>query len=261
MTQPRLMSKDDGLLVRDSGPWAKEKLYYVERYMTIFNGGMKYRWPRRGFIDLMSGPGRCVDRESGMEFPGSPVLALASLPAFTSSVFVEADEDAAAALIARTAADASRRTVLSLDCNAPATIAHVRALVDPSMLTLCFVDNLGLTVTFDTVRALVAGGRPIDLLFTFQVSDLTRNVGSAWDADESARFDAFFGSTEWREIVGRFDRGETGRSDLATALADYYGERLHGIGCTHFAQLHRVMKNTKNAPLYRLIIASRHPKA
>jgi len=88
-------------------------LYYVERYLAIFNGGMKNKWPRRGYIDLMAGPGRCVVRESGEEFEGSPVLALRSQPPFAQAVFVEADDVAAAALERRTIADQQRRSVLA----------------------------------------------------------------------------------------------------------------------------------------------------
>jgi len=167
-------SGQDGLPVRDSGQWAKEKLYYVGRYMSIFNGGMKNMWPRRGYIDLMAGPGRCIERETGEEFHGSPLLALKSQPPFAQAVFVESDPTSAAALTSRTTNESARRSVLTSDCNAPSTIAQIRQAIAPRMLSLCFVDNLGLNVTFDTIRNLVDGNRPIDLMFTFQVNDLTR---------------------------------------------------------------------------------------
>jgi three-Cys-motif partner protein len=251
----------DGLPVRESGAWAKDKLYYVGGYMSIFNGGMKNKWPLRAYIDLMAGPGVCADRETREEFDGSPVLALDSEPPFARLVFVDADPDNADALQQRTATEAARRIVLSEDCNSIATVESIRASIDPSMLTLCFVDNVGLTVTFDTIRRLVANGRPIDLLFTFQVNDLTRNVDSALGSDDGDRFDAFFGSPDWRGVIAKFDQGERTRGDRATALTDFYGQQLKQLGYDHFEGLHRVMKNTKNAPLYRLLIASRHSRA
>jgi three-Cys-motif partner protein len=214
----------------------------------------------RPYIDLMAGPGRCIDRETGDEFDGSPLLALKSEPPFSRAVLVESDESFASALSARTHADTARCTVLAADCNAAGTIADAR-LVDPRALTLCFADNLGLTVTFDTIRTLVAGNRPIDLMFTFQVNDLTRNIDDAMTSAEGDRFDAFCGSRGWREVVQRFDHGHTARSNRATALADFYGEQLGKIGYTCVEQLHRVMRNTRNAPLYRLLLASRHPRA
>ena len=258
---PEQLSSDDGLLIRDSGPWAKEKLYYVARYISIFNNGMKNRWPLRGYIDLMAGPGRCIDRGSAEEFDGSPLLAVKAEPGFTRLVFVEADADAAAALAQRIKNDSRRCAVVVSDCNQRSTIEEVRARIDPSMLSLCFVDNLGLNVTFETIRMLVDGNRPIDLIFTFQVNDLTRNVETAMNSPEGERFDRFFGSKRWRDVIRRFERGETARSDRATALADFYGSQLGSIGYTQVEQLHRIMKNTKSAHLYLLLLASRHPKA
>lgn len=259
--QPAL-SRVDGLPVRDSGPWAVEKLYYVRRYMSIFNAGMKNLWAQRGYIDLMAGPGRGIDRETNDEFDGSPLLALQCDPPFTQAVFVDDDPDSTSALSSRTESQAARRTVLTADCNAPATIAEVRRIIGSNTLTLCFVDNLGLNVVFETIRALVAGGRPIDLIFTFQVNDLTRNIDEALtSAADGARFDAFFGEPRWREVIARHDRGEGTRSDRATALADFYGEQLGTLGYGQVAQLHRLMKNTRNAPLYRLLLASQHPRA
>src|SRR5439155_26419210 len=89
----------------------------------------------------------------------------------------------------------------------------------------------------------------------------TRNVHSAMTSEEGARFDAFFGSADWRDVVRKFDRGETARADVATALADFYGQQLGLIGYGQVAQLQRLMRNTRQAPLYRLLLASRHPRA
>jgi hypothetical protein len=44
--------------------------------MKIFSQGMKRRWPHRVYVDLLAGPGRRVDRDTGEEFDGSPLLAL-----------------------------------------------------------------------------------------------------------------------------------------------------------------------------------------
>jgi three-Cys-motif partner protein len=130
-----MMKATDILQLRDSGPWAREKLYYVERYMSIFNRGMKHHWPQRGYADLMAGPGGCIDRTTDEEFAGSPVLALKSQPPFGRAVFVESNPRYAESLINLTEADAGRRWVLQADCNAPATISEIRRLIGPDMLT------------------------------------------------------------------------------------------------------------------------------
>lgn len=58
----------DGLPARKSGEYAKDKLTYVRRYMTIFANSMKDHWKHRVYLDLMAGPGVCKVDETGEEF-------------------------------------------------------------------------------------------------------------------------------------------------------------------------------------------------
>jgi three-Cys-motif partner protein len=72
-----LLLGSDGLPIRDSGIWAKEKLHYLEDYLNIFFFGMRKKWPGKlYYIDLFSGPGLCRIRETGEELDGSPLIAL-----------------------------------------------------------------------------------------------------------------------------------------------------------------------------------------
>ena len=114
----------DGLPARESGEWASDKLFYVERFIDIFTGGMKDKWPRRVFVDVMSGPGRCIVPETGREFDGSPILALKSRTPFTDVILVEADNELVRALTIRTSASGLRPTpvIIPGDCNDAAVI-------------------------------------------------------------------------------------------------------------------------------------------
>jgi len=68
---------NDGLPVRDSGIWAKEKLYYLEHYLDIFSVGMHKRWNGKlYYVDLFAGPGRCLISGTKEEFDGSLLIAL-----------------------------------------------------------------------------------------------------------------------------------------------------------------------------------------
>jgi len=250
----------DGLPARASGQWAKEKLYYVERYFTIFNRGMYIRWPRRFYVDLMAGPGRCITA-NGDEFAGSPVLAAESEPHFEKCVFVESEPVLQEALKARTLAFAERARLVAGDCNDPAIIKRIRREVPATALSVTFVDMLGLDVWFSTLAALTSGRR-MDLLITLQVSDMTRNAASAHaEQQDPERFERFFGSPEWRRVVADCASRRTSNVDLATALTQFYIERLASIGYPHVHELHVLMKNTRNAPLYRLVLAARHERA
>ena len=247
---------NDGLLARDSGEWAKEKLYYVRHYMAIFNGGMKKKWADRSFVDLMAGCGRNIIAP-GDEFEGSPTLALKADPEFSRVILVEQDDDLLAALRTRVKSFGPRAQILPGDCNDPKVIAKIRSRVPSSSLGLVFVDMLGLDVTFDTLSALTAE-RNMDLVVTFQVNDLTRNVPLASTGRSSRRrLDAFFGDGGWAAVA----KSVPGGRDLASVLTNYYCQRLATLGYQHTAQLHVLMKNSKNAPLYRLILAGRHERA
>ncbi len=60
MQAGKLVNASDGLPGLVVGSWAKEKLYYVQRYCRIFSTGMKGRWKNLVYIDLYCGPGKGV---------------------------------------------------------------------------------------------------------------------------------------------------------------------------------------------------------
>jgi three-Cys-motif partner protein len=226
--------------------------------MSIFTTSMKAKWDNRIFVDLMAGPGRNIMERGDEEFDGSPLLALKTDPPFTEVILVESEPSLLHALTARTTS--FDRTIFPGDCNDPAVIAAIRARLTQSWSTLglAFVDMLGLDVSLRTLEQLTAGQVRLDLAITFQVSDLTRNVPLVMQGRTPGdRLDAFFGDDgEWRQVVASSPLGTAGQ-----ALTDYYCDRLGTIGYGHVAQLHVLMKNSKNAPLYRVILAGKHPLA
>ena len=249
------LSNLDGLPVRSSGGYAQEKLTYVAKYQDIFANGMKNRWPDRTYVDLMAGPGRCVDRDSGEEFEGSPMRSLA-VP-FTHRIFVENDLVLVDALRRRVG---DGPVVIAGDCNAAPILARVRREM-PAGLGLAFVDNLGLDVPLATLEALTAD-RSIDLMITFQVSDLTRNVSNVLEERaDPARFTAFFGSSDWIRIARSARERNASPSEVATELLEFYATRLSSFGYAHVAHSSRLMKNSRNVPQYRLLLAGKHEKA
>lgn len=261
MSKSRYVTARDNLIARVSGLWAMEKLKYLEKYMDIFSTGMKNRW-KTNFLDLMSGPGLCVTDE-GEEFRGSPLLALATKTPFSKVVLVEHEPALAEALKLRVATSTRRETVIHLtgNCNDKALIADIRKILPSDSLTLTFVDMLGLDVSLDTLARLT-DGRRMDLAITFQIGDLKRNVGGALkNPREGRRFDEFFGTEDWRETVWAHRSGNMPGQDLATAFTDFYEERLKTLGYPHVTRSLDVMKNSKNVHLYRLLLASRHPRA
>ena len=248
----------DNLVARPSQPYAEEKLYYVGHYQKIFATGMKNHWPQRVYLDLLAGPGKCVIERTGQEFNGSPLRALDA--PFTRRLLVEADPSLASALRTRVAGHAE---VIEGDVNTSAVIDRLGAACDPSdSLGVAFVDNLGLDVPLATLGRLTAGRR-IDLMIVVQVQDLQRNVNDVLDGrDDRTRVDAYFGGPEW-ESVAR-DAREQGASggEIAAALTSYYEGLLRDrLAYPYVDTSLDVMKNRRNVPMYRLMLAGRHQKA
>jgi three-Cys-motif partner protein len=212
-----LLSRADGLPVRPSGPWAVEKLTYVAKYQDIFATGMK-KWRDRFYVDLLAGPGRCINRESSEEFDGSPVRSLGVR--FTTRIFIEADPLLASALRTRVGVGP---ILIADDCTKSTVIEQVRKETSGrDRLGLAFVDNLGLDVPFATLAALTSDRR-IDLMITFQVGDLTRNIPNVLDGREDpGRFDRFFGSTGWQAVAAESMRRNASAGETATVLLDFY---------------------------------------
>ena len=68
-------SVEDNLPVRCVGEWAEEKIYLLNQYFGIFAEGMKNKWSLN-YIEICSGPGRCVNRKNGKEFDGTSLSIL-----------------------------------------------------------------------------------------------------------------------------------------------------------------------------------------
>ena len=248
----------DGLPARESGEWAADKLFYVSRYIDIFTGGMKNKWPRRAYVDLMSGPGRCIVVATGIEFDGSPVLALKAKTPFTDVILVEEDPALVEALKKRTSQSDLRPApeILLGDCNDKGLIDEVRERISSGAVTLAFVDLLGTNVAMATLVRLTAN-LPIDLIVTYPEMDMVRNWQAALDEDpeHAPRFDRFFGTTGWRVSLKRLKAGRR-HPDV---LIEFYAEQLKALDY-HTSVLPLTMKNRKGGTLYRPIFASRHTR-
>ena len=110
---------NDGLPTLVQGSWSRDKLYFVSYFSSLFNGGMKKLWPIRAYVDLFAGPGLCKDRDSGAEFPGSPLIALDCTIPFTHLYFNDLNEEFVDALYKRQKRQqpTANVTYLSMDCN------------------------------------------------------------------------------------------------------------------------------------------------
>lgn len=251
----------DDLVSRPSGRWAEQKLYYFRRYLYAFNMVTKGKWTR-SIVDLLAGSGRChLKDDPSYCFEGSPLIAAAAQPPIERLLFVEEDPQLAAALrerLQRKGLD-PKNSVLEGDCNSPDVIARARDVL-AGTLGLVFADTLGLSsIRLDTLRKIITGRRT-DLIYTFHVQDVTRNIGRAAESEtEAARFAASLGA-DWKAAWLQY-RDSRPYAEDADAIEEFFEQQLHSLGYEFVEPLRSVMKNSRGAPLYRLWLASNYEKA
>ncbi|MDZ7793916.1 MAG: hypothetical protein U5P10_09575 [Spirochaetia bacterium] len=89
------LSTIDNRPVRCVGDWAEEKIFYLVKYFGIFSQGMHIRWNGLNYIEICSGPGRCVNRDTGIELDGTP-LAIGkhkNLKYISNALFFDIDNE------------------------------------------------------------------------------------------------------------------------------------------------------------------------
>lgn len=248
---PAITIGSDGLPARDSGAWVIDKKIYVEKYLSIFTKGVAARWGGKlAYVDLFSGPGRNVIRETGEEVDGSPLVALER--DFRRYIFVDTPE-IISTLRARLCNHPKLPTISFVEGDCNVEIEEILRLLPPDHLTLAFIDPTGLQIRFDTIRRLVHN-RKVDLLMTIQFGmgiqlNLPHYIKSQGDA-----LTGFLGNSDWRKDV---EAGGT-LSQTGRRILDRYLAQLRGLGYldTNDPQ---IVRNDQNMLLYFVIMASRHP--
>lgn len=240
----------DGLIARDSGPWAKTKLARLEDYSAIVTKALqKSPWNGLAFVDLMAGPGVCIDSRSGDEFIGSTLRALSTEHPFDTVVSIDLDADNVAALRSRVERHDRRESSIieCLDCNSEAAIELIEKHA-AGKLTIMFIDLLGTEVSMATIKRLT-NRKGVDLMITWPEMDIVRNRGLMMV--QASRWTRFFGTDEWRDVAA------TGPVMRLKRFQDLYVRQLEKLG--YAAVFDAPVKNTKGGRIYRPLFATRHP--
>jgi len=252
-----LLLGSDGLPVRDSGIWAKEKLHYLEDYLNIFFFGMRKKWPGKlYYIDLFSGPGLCRIRETGEELDGSPLIALRF--DFEKYFFFELDSECCETLNARIKtrySEKMKNVILTPgDCNQQ--IDKIKP-PSPPALGLAFIDPTGISqISFETIRKLTFK-RKIDLLINFPEGMGIRMNLHQYTKKETNALNGFLGTSRWK---GRLDKSITSFAQACSEIADEYLENLRSLGYQIVDGSQIPVMTNQNRLLYYLLFASKDPK-
>lgn len=247
---------EDGLPTRESGYWAKQKLWFWNRYIEITTTAMvgHPHWPAGVvYVDLFAGPGVCTVRRTTERIPGSPLIAANAPKAFHKILLCEQDPELAAACDSRLSAWVlqDRYRVFVGDCNE--RVGEICREIPQRALTLAFLDPTGLHLWFETVRTLANCGA-VDLLILYpDAVDILRNV-DRYRHDPNSNLDRVLGSgSKWRKQLNELPSPEShARRRLA---AHIYKEQLRRMA--GYAYFRDEVINGPRGPLYRLIYATK----
>ena len=232
------------------GPWSKDKLYFVEYFAALFNGGMKNLWANRAYIDLFAGPGICLDRTSNQEFEGSPLRALSCPLPFTELHFNDIQDDFLNALRMRQEFrfPGANVSYTAVDCNLAASKISNR--LPTNALVLAFIDPWRYEITFNGLENLCQHPS-MDLIVTFHGPAIKRNAHQ-----QIAAVDSFLGGSEWR---GPYEsaRGNVSQPPTVVLIDTFRSQLENRLGYTYFGEP-AIIRNTTGSPKFYLLFASRH---
>ena len=266
-----LLPVDDGLLVRESGDWAQDKLFYVKHYIDTFEKSMRDKpWRERIYIDLFAGPGKCQDRKTKEYFLGSPLLALTTEFPFTKYFFIDLDNENLEALKTRTRATTipiNRIRFWAGDANEKVhDIANEIINIDKpyipdvwNTLSLAFLDPNGVEELRWDIVSTLARMKKMDLIIHYSQQGVERLVKLNVDSKKETVLDKFFGNVGWREVYIKYKASAGG---YHRPLINYYKSNLKQLGYVEVKDDEEIwteplMRNQNNAPLYRLLFASK----
>ncbi|WGS45223.1 three-Cys-motif partner protein TcmP [Burkholderia sp. JSH-S8] len=251
----RAIDPADGLPVMKVGAWSEEKHLALSRYIDAARKA-RAKWGYTSFIDLFSGPGRVMNRESKC-ISDAGVLSAWRMSkqggAPFNEIFIgDANADSAHACEKRLrTAGASVRAYVG---KASETVDEVLAAL-PWGLHFAFLDPFSIEhLDFEIIRKLSA--RPsIDILIHFSVMDVQRNIGGDFNLS-SSRLDA--AAPGWRNNL-RLDA--IPKHEQVGAYLEYWETLVTDLTKMQVAESKPLFVNMNKGPLYRLIHLSRHPLA
>lgn len=247
--------EDDGLYIPEPvGGWARDKHYFLRRYIYAFTTSMKSkRWSSLHYIDLFAGPGIVRLQDSGDLDWGSPLIAAQTPNLFDGLHFCELEPQSYEALRQRVARIRLEKEPQILHGDANEKVGDIAAKIPTGSLSLAFLDPTGLHLDFETLRVLAVNR--VDLIIFFPDHlDALRNCQYVYRDDPSSNLDRVLGpGANWRAALDQAPKRQ-----WAEVLRELYCQQIQQLGYTYF-EFERIC--AKGHPLYLLIFCSRHELA
>ena len=257
------LSAQDNLPVRCVGEWAYDKIYRLVQYFGTFAGGMSKKWVGLNYVEICSGPGRCITREDRKEIDGTAMAIIRNkhFPKLKKGVFIDASPRVVGILNQRINALGASHIAEAVvgDYSNAAGLCRTLGRLPDSCLNLVFIDPTECDVPFSTIQRIVAHLQNADLLINVAIgTDVNRNIANAATDPSFARakqkYESFLGLPGFcsrPDVVALAKLAD--HDDLKRKFADAYKEHLHKLGYVHTDI--RAVRH-----YYYLLFASRHPR-
>jgi three-Cys-motif partner protein len=243
--------------------WAYDKIYRLVQYFGIFAGGMSNRWKGLNYVEICSGPGRCITRNDRDEMDGT-ALAIICHKHFSKlkkGIFIDASPRVVAILNQRIKALGKSDIAEAVvgDYSDAAGLSSILGQLPQNCLNLVFIDPTECNIPFTSIKSIVNKLQNADLLINVALgTDVNRNIVPAIlsPSYKTARekYEKFLGvpgfcdQPEVMELAKSSDFG-----DLRRAFASTYDRKLREEGYM-FTDVRRVKH------FYYLLFASRNEK-
>jgi three-Cys-motif partner protein len=266
------------------GPWAKEKLDVVARYLDFYTKVLKNQPWQTIYVDAYAGGGRSVvrgmvpsdrsargffqiDKDEAEFISGSPRVALDISNPFDWYIFIERDFKRVAELRdLQGRYGSSRRVDIRHEEVASGIEWFLRQKITKrTHRGIAFLDPFGVGLDWSIVQAL-ADTRLFEVVINFPLNmAIQRMLPNSGEVQEGCgnRLDSYFGTPRWYEEVyetrqGFFSIFLEKRRNYRKRLLELYHRRLRDA--FGFTAQPRLIRNTKGTPLYYLLWAGPHEK-
>ncbi len=235
------LSMIDGLPVRCVGDWAYEKIYRLNQYFGIFAIGMKNKWSGLNYIEICSGPGRCIDRYNGKEFDGTALTIInhKSFEFIKKAIFIDNNIEVIETLNKRLQFLGKSHFAKAVegDYNNIEQIELILSKLPQKCLNLVLLDPTDCSVPFSLIKVIDKSLINTDFIMNVAFgTDLKRgrNLRNAILNDNypsRVKYESFLGSADFFENIQVIETAKKGTEDnLIRLFLSEYKKNLTQIG-------------------------------
>ena len=220
------ISGSDGYPVQCVGPWVEDKYYFLERYLNA-SCEARRKFSDKGnavYIDLYSGPGKCIIRDDQKEIDSGGIRAIKREEAPFNQYYYHDLSPENIIAIKKRLTDDPRVHVEEGNSNELVKDLVAKLMLQHWRYHFAFVDPFGAEgLKFSALKSLAKLQR-MDMLINFPMGSIKRNI-KAWMNKENTILDHFLGTDAWRKRIK-----SNPEESVFNILLDVFKQQLTAIG-------------------------------